>query len=181
MNTQPASKDDPAISPIARRAAAVCDRIASIPGLGWIAVIALAIILVIGLPRYESERVARGQQAAEAARRESLPHVFLNGTITQFFSDGFVVRKTPDTMPTTSGSRIASMGGGGPSRTFAGSFSAGPSIYYVCGHPKQGSLGIGDTIAITAVRDGIKELKAGEQWQQVARYFWMAEGDHAGK
>jgi hypothetical protein len=172
MNTQPASKDDPAISPFARRAAAVCDRIASIPSLGWIAIIAVAVILMFGLS---------GQEAADAVRRQSLPRVFLNGTVTQFFSDGFVVRKTPDTMPTTSASRIASMGGGGPSRTFAGSFSEGPSIYYVCGYPKQGALGIGDTIAITAVRDGSKELKAGEQWQQVARYFWMAEGDRTGK
>jgi hypothetical protein len=86
MNTQPASKDDPAISPLARRAAAVCDWFANIPSWGWLAVAILAIVAASGTssapnvapkpaPVAAHERQSPGYREPGGARERLHAHV----------------------------------------------------------------------------------------------------------
>jgi len=83
MNTQPASKDDPAISPLARRAAAVCDWFANLSAWGWMVVGIVALLIVgNGFPSHRDAGVASRETASARTAMTDLQKFWLAAEVT---------------------------------------------------------------------------------------------------
>ena len=155
MNTQPASKDDPAISPLARRAAAVCDWFANLSAWGWIAIV-VATFGLLAVMRSPNHAGAGSEKKAWLATQSS---VELIGKVEAVHPNGIIVKKAPDFI-----SRTQMI------------ISAGPPFYFVVAHPRQQQLAEGESVTMFGVRDGNETIQTPNGYRVLARYHWMPSG-----